>query len=87
MNELAAWTRLVCAELELDPPDRDLVLDLARDVAHGIARPAAPLTTFLAGLAAGRASGSADAQAAAVDQVRRLVDRWAVDRPTEDGTS
>jgi hypothetical protein len=77
VSALEQWTAAVVAELGLgDPPDRDLVLDLARDVAHGVARPAAPLTTFLVGLAAGRAGGSPEDVRAAAAKVQGLVGRF-----------
>jgi hypothetical protein len=44
-------------ELNLNPDQQSLVLDLAREAAHGVARPAAPLTTFLAGYALGSGAG------------------------------
>ncbi|WP_157436418.1 DUF6457 domain-containing protein [Actinospica robiniae] len=46
-------------ELNLNPDQQALVLDLAREAAHGVARPAAPLTTFLAGYALGAGPGLA----------------------------
>ncbi|HEX3707838.1 MAG TPA: DUF6457 domain-containing protein [Mycobacteriales bacterium] len=49
---LDEWVRVVCAELELEPPDVREVLDFAREVAHRVDRPAAPLTCLLVGLAA-----------------------------------
>lgn len=77
---LADWTRLLAAELGIDPEliDIDAVLGLAGTVAHAVVRPAAPLSTFLAGYAAGRASGDpAVAIASATATVRELAHRHA----------
>lgn len=54
MAILDEWTETVRKVLQVEPVDRDLVLDLAGDVAHGVARPAAPLTAYLVGMAVGR---------------------------------
>jgi hypothetical protein len=72
MSTLEDWIAAVRAELDVDPVDTALVLDLARDVAHGVARPAAPLTAYLLGLAVGR--GADPRQAAAT--VTALAKSW-----------
>jgi Domain of unknown function (DUF6457) len=72
MSTLDDWIAAVREELNVDPVDTGLVLDLARDVAHGVARPAAPLTTYLLGLAVGR--GADPRQAAAA--VTALAAAW-----------
>ena len=73
---MSEWIAAVCAELELDLGDQEVVttqvLDLTADVAHGVARPAAPVTAYLVGLAAGR---SADPAAATAMLARRLGER------------
>ena len=72
MSTLEDWIAAVCAELDVDPVDTTLVLDLARDVAHGVARPAAPLTAYLLGLAVGRGADARQAAAA----VTALAESW-----------
>ena len=72
MSTLEDWIAAVRAQLDVDPVDTTLVLDLARDVAHGVARPAAPLTAYLLGLAVG---GGADPRAAAA-AVTALANAW-----------
>jgi hypothetical protein len=72
MSTMEDWIAAVRAELDVDPVDMTLVLDLARDVAHGVARPAAPLTAYLLGLAVGR--GADPRQAAA--KVAALAKGW-----------
>ena len=72
MSTLEDWIAAVRAQLDVDPVDTTLVLDLARDVAHGVARPAAPLTAYLLGLAVGR--GADPRQAAAA--VTALAQSW-----------
>ncbi|OLE22717.1 MAG: hypothetical protein AUG44_24280 [Actinobacteria bacterium 13_1_20CM_3_71_11] len=72
MSTLEDWIATVCAELDVDPVDTTLVLDLARDVAHGVARPAAPLTAYLLGLAVGRGADARQAAAA----VTALATSW-----------
>lgn len=72
MSTLEDWIAAVRTELDVDPVDTALVLDLARDVAHGVARPAAPLTAYLLGLAVGR--GADPRQAAAT--VTALAKSW-----------
>jgi hypothetical protein len=78
MSTLEDWIAAVRAQLDVDPVDTTLVLDLARDVAHGVARPAAPLTAYLLGLAVGR--GADPRQAAAA--VTALAQSWP-DAPRE----
>jgi hypothetical protein len=66
MNALDDWTKAACDALhvdELDPAQRQLVLDVARDVAHGVLRPAAPLAAYLLGVAVGRGADPAAAAA------------------------
>jgi hypothetical protein len=75
MSTLEDWLATVSDELDVDPVDEALVLDLARDVAHGVARPAAPLTAYLLGVAVGR--GADPRQAAAV--VAALAHSWSRD--------
>jgi hypothetical protein len=72
MSTLEDWIAAVRAELDVDPVDTTLVLDLARDVAHGVARPAAPLTAYLLGLAVGRGADARQAAAA----VTALANSW-----------
>ncbi len=75
MSTLEDWIAAVRDELQVDPVDTRLVLDLARDVAHEVARPAAPLTAYLLGLAVGR--GADPRQAAAA--VTALAKAWPPD--------
>jgi hypothetical protein len=72
MSTLEDWLATVTDELDVDPVDEALVLDVARDVAHGVARPAAPLTAYLLGVAVGR--GADPRQAAAT--VTGLARSW-----------
>jgi hypothetical protein len=66
MNALDDWTKAASDALhltEVDPAERQLVLDVARDVAHGVLRPAAPLAAYLLGVAVGRGADPAGAAA------------------------
>ncbi|WP_020671647.1 DUF6457 domain-containing protein [Amycolatopsis nigrescens] len=74
MDELAEWTRSVCAELEVPPAqlDPELVLNLARDVRRSVSRSAAPVTAFLFGLAVGRGLTATEA----AERVNALVRGW-----------
>ena len=66
MSELDRWALTVSRELgldDVDPADRDRVLELARVVAHGVVRPAAPVSAYLLGIAVGRGADPADAAA------------------------
>ncbi len=79
MSTLEDWIAAVRDELQVDPVETDLVLDLARDVAHGVARPAAPLTAYLLGLAVGRGADPRTAAAA----VAALANTWPARRRAE----
>ena len=81
MSTMEDWIAAVRAELDVDPVDMTLVLDLARDVAHGVARPAAPLTAYLLGLSVG---GGADPRQAA-DAVTALARSWGSADPPASG--
>jgi hypothetical protein len=66
---LEEWVTAVCAELGVEEPDVNLVLDFAGEVAHAVARPAAPLTSLLVGLAASSTADLPDV----MERVRRLL--------------
>ncbi len=81
MSTLTDWLAAVQAELQVEPVDQALVLDLARDVAHGVARPAAPLTAYLLGLAVGRGADPRHAAGA----VTVLARSWGSAEPPAEG--
>lgn len=72
MAILDEWTETVRKTLNIDPVERDLVLDLAGDVAHGVARPAAPLTAYLVGVAVGRGADPRETIAAVSRMARNF---------------
>jgi hypothetical protein len=75
MSDLDRWAEMVARELslaDLDPADRDRVLDLARVVAHGVVRPAAPVSAYLVGIAVGQGADPA----ATVARLTGLAGSW-----------
>ena len=79
MSTMSSWVDRVVAELGLvDPPDVNLVLEVAADAAHGVTRPAVPVTTYLLGVAVGRGADPTEA----AERIRALVR----EQQTADGT-